>query len=224
MQSNPGIYRHRSYDNLQNGKSSFYAPSTPAAPYRLRKSYFHQNTMSLTHSPSFDRNSPIPLLHKTFINNNTNTNTTNSNIPPVPTEFKYYSPQRRHTRSETNVARYPFHKNRAILPRQDSEELPPAARHTSLPMRPRYKKQEVLYELKSPTNRLTLRECDFGGGGDPIESESKDSQIFRVSKRNLYQEYGSPASSRKERFSNVYEYSFNIDLNSIIEDAASDSS
>lgn len=142
--------------------------------------------------------------------------------PPAPSDFKYYSPQR--------VSNYPFPKAARSMRRQstqsvDSQKVNIAGYHP-LPMRPRYKHQEVMFELKSPTNRLTIRECDFGGGGEPCDDDQsiKDSQIFRVSKRNLYMNHRSPWKER-DRYSNLYEYSFNIDLNSIIEDAAgSDSS
>lgn len=125
---------------------------------------------------------------------------------------------------------YPFPKTARGMRRQstqsvDSQKVNIAGYHP-LPMRTRYKHQEVMFELKSPTNRLTIRECDFGGGGEPCDDDQsiKDSQIFRVSKRNLYMNHRSPWKER-DRYSNLYEYSFNIDLNSIIEDAAgSDSS
>ncbi|EDV96115.1 GH16078 [Drosophila grimshawi] len=142
--------------------------------------------------------------------------------PPAPSDFKYYSPQR--------TTNYPFPKQARTMRRQstqsvDSQKVNIAGYHP-LPMRKPYKHQEVMFELKSPTNRLTIRECDFGGGGEPCDDDQsiKDSQIFRVSKRNLYMNHRSPWKER-DRYSNLYEYSFNIDLNSIIEDAAgSDSS
>uniref|UniRef100_A0A1B0AR27 Palmitoyltransferase n=1 Tax=Glossina palpalis gambiensis TaxID=67801 RepID=A0A1B0AR27_9MUSC len=147
--------------------------------------------------------------------------------PPALTDFKYYSPQRS---TDSNLMRnYPFNKVRGMR-RQSTQSVESQKivipGYQPLPMRPRYKHQEVLFELKSPTNRLTIRECDFGGGGEPCDDDQsiKDSQIFRVSKRNLYMNHRSPWKER-DRYSNLYEYSFNIDLNSIIEDAAgSDSS
>lgn len=147
--------------------------------------------------------------------------------PPAP-DYKYYSPQ--HSSNSSNIfLSYPFNKGRGV--RRQSTQSVDSQKVTlpgyqPLPMRPRYKHQEVLFELKSPTNRLTIRECDFGGGGEPCDDDQsiKDSQIFRVSKRNLYMNHRSPWKER-DRYSNLYEYSFNIDLNSIIEDAAgSDSS
>ncbi|XP_052845267.1 palmitoyltransferase app isoform X1 [Drosophila gunungcola] len=148
--------------------------------------------------------------------------------PPAPTDYKYYSPQRS---TDSNLMRnYPFPKTARGMRRQstmsvDSQKVNIAG-YQPLPMRKPYKHQEVMFELKSPTNRLTIRECDFGGGGEPCDDDQsiKDSQIFRVSKRNLYMNHRSPWKER-DRYSNLYEYSFNIDLNSIIEDAAgSDSS
>ncbi|XP_034659281.1 palmitoyltransferase app isoform X1 [Drosophila subobscura] len=148
--------------------------------------------------------------------------------PPAPSDFKYYSPQR-HTDNTTKF-NYPFGKSARGMRRQSTQSVDSQkvniAGYQPLPMRSRYKHQEVMFELKSPTNRLTIRECDFGGGGEPCDDDQsiKDSQIFRVSKRNLYMNHRSPWKER-DRYSNLYEYSFNIDLNSIIEDAAgSDSS
>lgn len=146
---------------------------------------------------------------------------------PAPTDFKYYSPQRS---TDSNLLRnFPFNKGRGMR-RQSTQSVDSQKvvipGYQPLPMRPRYKHQDVMFELKSPTNRLTIRECDFGGGGEPCDDDQsiKDSQIFRVSKRNLYMNHRSPWKER-DRYSNLYEYSFNIDLNSIIEDAAgSDSS
>ncbi|TMW51118.1 hypothetical protein DOY81_003791 [Sarcophaga bullata] len=145
--------------------------------------------------------------------------------PPAP-DYKYYSPQ--HSSNSSNIfLSYPFNKGRGV--RRQSTQSVDSQKVTlpgyqPLPMRPRYKHQEVLFELKSPTNRLTIRECDFGGGGEPCDDDQsiKDSQIFRVSKRNLYMNHRSPWKER-DRYSNLYEYSFNIDLNSIIEDAAGNS-
>ncbi|KAH8270333.1 hypothetical protein KR018_008061 [Drosophila ironensis] len=147
---------------------------------------------------------------------------------PAPTDFKYYSPQRS---TDSNLMRnYPFPKQARGMRRQSTQSVDSQkvniAGYQPLPMRKPYKHQEVMFELKSPTNRLTIRECDFGGGGEPCDDDQsiKDSQIFRVSKRNLYMNHRSPWKER-DRYSNLYEYSFNIDLNSIIEDAAgSDSS
>ncbi|XP_033149293.1 palmitoyltransferase app [Drosophila busckii] len=146
---------------------------------------------------------------------------------PAPSDFKYFSPQRQH---DTKVHKYAFPKQARGMRRQSTQSVDSQkvniAGYQPLPMRSRYKHQEVMFELKSPTNRLTIRECDFGGGGEPCDDDQsiKDSQIFRVSKRNLYMNHRSPWKER-DRYSNLYEYSFNIDLNSIIEDAAgSDSS
>lgn len=146
--------------------------------------------------------------------------------PPAPSDYKYYSPQRS---TESMFHHFPVNKGRGM--RRQSTQSVDSQKVTipgyqPLPMRSRYKHQDVLFELKSPTNRLTIRECDFGGGGEPCDDDQsiKDSQIFRVSKRNLYMNHRSPWKER-DRYSNLYEYSFNIDLNSIIEDAAgSDSS
>ncbi|ALC45062.1 app [Drosophila busckii] len=145
---------------------------------------------------------------------------------PAPSDFKYFSPQRQH---DTKVHKYAFPKQARGMRRQSTQSVDSQkvniAGYQPLPMRSRYKHQEVMFELKSPTNRLTIRECDFGGGGEPCDDDQsiKDSQIFRVSKRNLYMNHRSPWKER-DRYSNLYEYSFNIDLNSIIEDAAGSNS
>lgn len=148
--------------------------------------------------------------------------------PPAPADYKYYSPQR--SQDSMFMRSFPLAKGTRGMRRQSTQSVDSQkvniAGYQPLPMRKPYKHQEVMFELKSPTNRLTIRECDFGGGGEPCDDDQsiKDSQIFRVSKRNLYMNHRSPWKER-DRYSNLYEYSFNIDLNSIIEDAAgSDSS
>lgn len=240
-----GVYRPQSYDNLQNGKSSTKCTQSPATVNRLRKMQMH-----LPISPYYDRNSQLPLLHRTIINpyllppsctseiSGTTTWTTTSKQslvpPPLPINFRYSQPPRRdrereEARKNKKAAGVMFKKPNRVKKRRlsvmslDSVKQPPV--YAPLPMRPRKHKEEVLFELKSPTNRLTIRECDFGGGGAPDDDESiKDSQIFRVSKRNLYMNHRSPWKER-DRYSNLYEYSLNIDLNSIVEDAVlSDSS
>ncbi|XP_037939606.1 palmitoyltransferase app [Teleopsis dalmanni] len=180
------------------------------------------------------RPSTLQLQSTAAISGSTTTLTTIHTIapqPPAPNDFKYFSPQRRTDSNLMTRERnpFPFHKARGVR-RQSTQSVDSqtitVGGYQPLPMRPRYKHQEVLFELKSPTNRLTIRECDFGGGGEPCDDDQsiKDSQIFRVSKRNLYMNHRSPWKER-DRYSNLYEYSFNIDLNSIIEDAAgSDSS
>lgn len=174
---------------------------------------------------------PSTLQLQASVTHSTSTTTlttihTAAPLAPAPTDFKYYSPQR--SGQETQFLRT-FNKQRGVR-RQSTQSVDSQKvvipGYQPLPMRPRYKHQDVMFELKSPTNRLTIRECDFGGGGEPCDDDQsiKDSQIFRVSKRNLYMNHRSPWKER-DRYSNLYEYSFNIDLNSIIEDAAgSDSS
>ncbi|KAH8379204.1 hypothetical protein KR009_003619 [Drosophila setifemur] len=171
------------------------------------------------------RPSTLQLKGSAAVSGSTSTLTTIHTLAPqapAPTDFKYFSPQR--------TTNYPFPKQARQMRRQSTQSVDSQkvniAGYQPLPMRKPYKHQEVMFELKSPTNRLTIRECDFGGGGEPCDDDQsiKDSQIFRVSKRNLYMNHRSPWKER-DRYSNLYEYSFNIDLNSIIEDAAgSDSS
>lgn len=245
-----GVYRPQSYDNLQNGKSSTTkcTQSPSATANRLRKMQMH-----LPLSPYYDRNSQVPLLHRTIINpyllppscaseiSGTTTWTTTSKQslvpPPLPINFRYAQPPRRDRdleearKNRKQASGFGLKKPVKAKMRRFSTmsadsvlKQPPV--YAPLPMRPRYNKEEVLFELKSPTNRLTIRECDFGGGGEPCDDDQsiKDSQIFRVSKRNLYMNHRSPWKER-DRLSNLYEYSFNIDLNSIVEDAVlSDSS
>lgn len=238
-------------DSISGTATPQLVHSPAASSYRQKL-----KRMQLPLSPSFDvRNSPLPLLHHTQAQHSsattpasvvqkrpstlqlqtaaatsTSTTTIQTLAPPAaaPHEYRYYSPQMRNA-DQTQIRNYPFHKTRGMRRQStmsvDSQKVNIAG-FQPLPMRQRYKHQEVMFELKSPTNRLTIRECDFGGGGEPCDDDQsiKDSQIFRVSKRNLYMNHRSPWKER-DRYSNLYEYSFNIDLNSIIEDAAgSDSS
>uniref|UniRef100_A0A1A9WCZ1 Palmitoyltransferase n=1 Tax=Glossina brevipalpis TaxID=37001 RepID=A0A1A9WCZ1_9MUSC len=213
----PLLHHHQTHHHLQQqAPATLPPPLTPVSASGVSLQPKRPSTLQLQASTA-------PSISTTTLT----TIHTTAPQPPAPTDFKYYSPQRS---TDSNLMRnYPFNKVRGMR-RQSTQSVESQKivipGYQPLPMRPRYKHQEVLFELKSPTNRLTIRECDFGGGGEPCDDDQsiKDSQIFRVSKRNLYMNHRSPWKER-DRYSNLYEYSFNIDLNSIIEDAAgSDSS
>lgn len=124
-----GVYRQRSYDNLQNGKL---------------RSPFHRNSIKSLHLPSSYATNQL-TLNKRFslsinTNNNNTNNTNNHNVnfmnrgmlltpqhqhyqqtQAIPSNFKFVSPQSRYDSSmnESNydsnsLPRYPYHKNRAI--------------------------------------------------------------------------------------------------------------
>jgi hypothetical protein len=120
-----GVYRQRSYDNLQNGKL---------------RSPFHRNSIKSLHlPPSFANNHNQLTLNKRFsLSINTNGSSNNSNnlnlmnrgmlLTPqhhyyqaqaIPSNFKYVSPQSRYEMNgshydSNSLPRYPYHKNRAI--------------------------------------------------------------------------------------------------------------
>lgn len=113
-----GIYRQRSYDNLQNGKSPF-----------------QRNSFKNSHLPpsSYPNNQQL-LLNKRFslsIQKFNNNSTTNRGLSPIhqhpsqaiPSNFKYVSPQSKYESQSSieninydsnSLPRYPYHKNRAI--------------------------------------------------------------------------------------------------------------
>lgn len=125
-----GVYRQRSYDNLQNGKSPFHRSSIKSL--HLPPSYSSNQIASL--------NKRFSLSVQKFNNNanisnnniNNNNNITNPSInrsfsastpqhqqQAIPTNFKFVSPQSKYDMSDNHydsnsLPRYPYHKNRAI--------------------------------------------------------------------------------------------------------------
>ena len=132
-----GVYRQRSYDNLQNGKSPFHRSSVKSL--HLPSSYINNNHSNIN-------NPNTHLANKLSLNNlNTNKFAQLSPIiqfPPynnhnhngsqhhhhhqqqqqqqqaIPSNFKYFSPQSKYAVSKNfdsnSLPRYPYHKNRAL--------------------------------------------------------------------------------------------------------------
>lgn len=121
----PGVYRQRSYDNLQNGKSPFnrnsikslHLPPTYAAHQQQQQLQLN-NKSSLNNlnagkfpqlSPNFNRGyTPSPQHHHQIAH-------------AIPTNFKYVAPQSKYqigddqsSYDSNSLPRYPYHKNRAI--------------------------------------------------------------------------------------------------------------
>lgn len=191
---NAGIYRQRSYDNLQNGKSP--VPIRPTTFYRNRSRSASDYTVGLS------------FVHETLTNQISNV--------PVPTHFKYFSPQRKC--SDPNIMpRYPYHKNRAV-PRQRPWE----------PINRNIIDRQVIVDLKSPGLPDLFDILDFN---DPSEIDPmlriRDRDHYYKNKRYSNHYVPSPAK-RKQRYSNVYEYStmsYGLGgLNSIVESSSSEES
>lgn len=191
---NSGIYRQRSYDNLQNGKSP--VPIRPTTFYRNRSRSASDYTVGLS------------FVHETLSNQISNV--------PVPTHFKYFSPQRKC--SDPNIMpRYPYHKNRAV-PRQRPWE----------PINRNIIDRQVIVDLKSPGLPDLFDILDFN---DPSEIDPmlriRDRDHYYKNKRYSNHYVPSPAK-RKQRYSNVYEYStmsYGLGgLNSIVESSSSEES
>lgn len=196
---NSGIYRQRSYDNLQNGKSP-PLPIRPTTFYRNRSRSASDYTVGLS------------FVHETLSNQISNV--------PVPTHFKYFSPQRKC--SEPNIVpRYPYHKNRAV-PRQRPWD----------PINRNIIDRQVIIDLKSPGLPDLFDILDFN---DPSEIDPmlrvRDRDCYYKNKRYSNHYIPSPAK-RKQRYSNVYEYStmsyglggMGGGLNSIVETSSSEES
>lgn len=124
----------------------------------------------------------------------------------VPTNFKYISPQRK-CNNEESYGRYPYHRNRAL----------PQRRRLNTGFE---KTREVSLELHSPDHHLTFRDIDVDEHGD--EDDPMLSNSFRTKRSFNYYSYEPPP--RRDRYSNVYEYTLPWDLSSITEDFSLDSS
>lgn len=195
---NSGIYRQQSYDNLQNGKSP--PPLRPTTFYRKRSRSASDYAIGLS------------FVHETLSNQINNV--------PVPTHFKYFSPQRKC--SDRNIMpRYPYHKNRAV-PRQRHWET----------MNRNSVDTQVYVDLKSPGLPDLFDILDFN---DPSEIDP----MLRIRSRDNYYKtkrysnhYAPSPAKRKQRYSNVYEYStmnyglsgMSRGLNSIVESSSSEES
>jgi hypothetical protein len=105
-----GIYRQRSYDNLQNGKSPFH-----------RNSVRSLHLPSSTYNMSFGNNNQnLDALHKRFSLSGMPRMSPNSiENHAIPSNFKFVSPQTKYetcieSYDSNSLPRYPYHKNRAI--------------------------------------------------------------------------------------------------------------
>lgn len=161
----------------------------------------------------------------------------------VPTHFKYFSPQQR--KHPNAYSRYPYHRNRAIsrrhLPSMTAVSSNEDVRAYLDLNSPTQQQQNVYhYHHRTPQRHRQrnsamslLKDLDFI---DCTEDDPmlKDSNQFRVTKHQYSScdrsSGGSNASSdrsplkKKQRYSNIYDYSFNLSLNSIHEDSTSDDS
>lgn len=101
-----GVYRQRSYDNLQNGKSPFHRNSVKSLHLPTSSSYSMSNYNSSANNSA---------LGKRLSFNSSNHH--QQNHAAIPSHFKFVSPQQ--TSSAENfdsnsLPRYPYHRNRAV--------------------------------------------------------------------------------------------------------------
>jgi hypothetical protein len=114
-----GVYRQRSYDNLQNGKSSFHRSSVKSL--HLPPTYATHQSQQLNNkfSMSIQKFTPptIPTFATNIYHGGYSPSPTQHHI--IPTNFKYVSPQSEY--DSNSLPRYPYHKNRA-LPSMNSHQ------------------------------------------------------------------------------------------------------
>lgn len=310
---NSGIYRQRSYDNLQNGKSPLfdvrsmsrishhhhlpqYSNSTSSAspssasmisanrcehnllPYSLAIGGGGADAFAFSHTHLQQEQPTIPTATDTTTPTipSSTTQPLEPSAPPVPTDFRYFSPQQRksdhYKRNGVGPSlhsRYPYHKNRAVSRRHIPSLMSAAAVAAAASDRSSSTEEvRLCMDLNSPTQQLQnvyqysrhnnrsssrsryqnqrsgnrhhnhhhhhhqasalslLKDLDFI---DSCEDDPmlKNHNQFRVTKQSGG---GGGISSdrsplkKKQRYSNIYDYSFNLSLNSIYEDSTSDDS
>jgi len=116
-----GVYRQRSYDNLQNGKSPFHRNSIKSL--HLPPTYANQHHNQLSKKLSLNNLNVgnkypqlSPLIHRGYSPSPQHQQQVAAQA--IPSNFKYFSPQSKYLANvnyDTNsLPRYPYHKNRAI--------------------------------------------------------------------------------------------------------------
>lgn len=207
------MYRQRSYDNLHNGKSPCHNI------HHMRLSYSYEQIQ-------------IPSLHRSINNSDVN----NSLIPK---NFKYHTPQSKYKIPSTlspsssassstqhdnnNLIHYPFHKNRAIF-RKSANDI---FYNNYMSPHTHVSDNRIYFDLKNSSSsenilsNAALRDSTSSSDTE-IDPMIRNCENYRNSKRQM-QLYELNQSKRKERYSNVYEYSYKQNLNSIYEDSGSDS-
>lgn len=107
-----GVYRQRSYDNLQNGKSPFHRSSIKSL--HLPPTYANQSSHQLNKkfSLSFQKFAPTNV-HRGY-----SPSPQHHQAQAIPSNFKFVSPQSQYQPSvnydTSSLPRYPYHKNRAL--------------------------------------------------------------------------------------------------------------
>lgn len=106
-----GVYRQRSYDNLQNGKSPFHRSSIKSL--HLPPTYANQHGYQDDKKFSFNVQKFVPM--------NIHRYTPSPQHHPaqaIPSNFKYVSPQSQYQSNSNydsnSLPRYPYHKNRPL--------------------------------------------------------------------------------------------------------------
>lgn len=107
-----GVYRQRSYDNIQNGKSPFHRSSIKSL--HLPPTYANQSShqMNKKFSMSIQKFAPMSV-HRGY-----SPSPQHHQAAAIPSNFKYVSPQSKYDANvnydTSSLPRYPYHKNRAL--------------------------------------------------------------------------------------------------------------
>jgi hypothetical protein len=107
-----GVYRQRSYDNIQNGKSPFHRSSIKSL--HLPPTYANQQSHQLNKKFSLSIQKFAPMnVHRGYT-----PSPQNHQAQAIPSNFKYVSPQSKYDSNvnydSNSLPRYPYHKNRAL--------------------------------------------------------------------------------------------------------------
>lgn len=118
-----GVYRQRSYDNLQNGKSPFHRSSVKSL--HLPPTYANQQggmqQLNRKFSLSTQKFAPVSV-HRGY-----SPTPAHQQAHAIPSNFTYVSPQSQCQPDvdfdSNSLPRYPYHKNRAIQGRSQSQRF-----------------------------------------------------------------------------------------------------
>jgi hypothetical protein len=108
-----GVYRQRSYDNIQNGKSPFHRSSVKSL--HLPPTYANQQNHQLNKKFSLSIQKFAPMnVHQRGYSPSPQTPSGQA----IPSNFKFVSPQSKYDSNvnydSNSLPRYPYHKNRAL--------------------------------------------------------------------------------------------------------------
>lgn len=168
-----GVYRQRSYDNLQNGKSPFHRSSVKSL--HLPPTYANQhNQLNKKFSLSFQKFGPTNV-HRGYSPSPQN----HPAAQAIPSNFTYVSPQSQYQANvnydSNSLPRYPYHKNRAIQSGNHQQCLEyyrqGPVRHPTTPPPPppvRHQSTEEQNLLPTPTSSTSSADTCSNSEWDPM--------------------------------------------------------